>query len=245
MVANLNRNDLLKYKVKNRISFDESIFSYFHFDLNLVNSSQIILSSAFNNLKKKYILLENLNQKTFFKMQPSLGSIFIHNIFSFNFYSNTDSYKFYKCNNIYCKICPLSTDIKVLPLNKKLKFPIACSSDCSTSNFIQVIKCKKCRAFYIGQSYRTVRERLNEHIYNINNFIPFIKNISSTSIHFNLLNHSLNDFNFCILYKDIFDDDLRRHVEAKLIELFKNTLNLKVMNRETPSIYKNIYKIMV
>ena len=37
MVANLNRNDLLKYKVKNRISFDESIFSYFHFDLNLVN----------------------------------------------------------------------------------------------------------------------------------------------------------------------------------------------------------------
>ena len=211
------------------------------FDLNLTNSHKL-LSNAFDHLKNKYISLKNFNFKIFFKMQPNLGSIFIHNIFSFNFY--LENCKFFKCKDISCKICAKGANINSLKLNSKFKFPISCSSNCSSSHFIYIIKCKKCNAYYIGQSYRTVRERLNEHIYSINNFIPYIKNISSTSIHFNLLNHSLDDFTFYIMYKDIFDDDLRIHVESKL-HLFKNVLNLKVMNREIPSIYKNIYKIIV
>ena len=59
------------------------------------------------------------------------------------------------------------------------------NSSCSAKHFVFIISCLKCNCFYIGQSERTVKIRLKEHLSNIDNFKAFTKNVTAISNHFN------------------------------------------------------------
>ena len=71
--------------------------------------------------------------KNSLNMQPNIGAILIHNIFSFNF--NLKNLKFLNCNNINCNICIFSSKSNTIKLKDNIKIPISCSSNCSSSNF--------------------------------------------------------------------------------------------------------------
>ncbi len=243
MISNLDRNDLLKYKNRSYIVNNNEIISKFPFDLNTTYYTKII-NESFLNLSEKYKFLDFMKIKNSLNMQPNIGAILIHNIFSFNF--NLKNLKFLNCNNINCNICTFSSKSNTIKLKDNIKIPISCSSNCSSSNIIYIIKCKKCPStFYIGQSSRSVSERIKEHIRDIKYFIPYEKHCTNVSYHFNLLYHNLNDFTFYIFSKDLEDKKYRLHIESKLIYLFKNILNVNVLNTDFPCPHNNLIDILI
>ena len=95
--------------------------------------------------------------------------------------------------------------------------------DCSTKHCVYRINCKFCQAFYIGESKRTMRSRLSEHI------------TQETSQVFQHLrtHHSipmLDHIKWTIVHHNIFNTGTRRRVELSEINLKKPTINIQLMN---------------
>ena len=91
------------------------------------------------------------------------------------------------------------------------------SVDCSTSNIIYLLGCKKCPQQYIGESERMLRERFSEHKGYVNT-----RNMSkSTGAHFNLRGHCTSDMEITIIEK-IFSQDpqFRKQREKMYIQKF-------------------------
>ena len=239
-ISLLDRNSLLPYKEKKKLELGNSLFFNLFFDKNMLKCHEII-NNCFKSFKLNNKWLTDYKLNCFFKMQPSIGSMFVNKISSFNFNNHLCGYT--KCSNNDCKICVYSNPKKFLNLNN-FYLPLSTYSDCESKKIIYIILCKKCNNyFYIGESSRSVKERISEHINNIKKFIPYEKRVNSVSIHFNLLNHTLNDFSFIIYEKDL-EDTIRFNLEAQMIHLFLK-LNLNLINDVFPSIYNNIYKIQI
>lgn len=68
------------------------------------------------------------------------------------------------CNK-NCRVCPLLIRTgKMKSRNQKHKFTTKFNVNCQSSNLIYCIKCKCCKKEYVGQTKRTIKERINEHI---------------------------------------------------------------------------------
>ena len=80
--------------------------------------------------------------------------------------------------------------LNYLKLKTNYYLPSFDNSSCDSINVIYIICCKLSNAFYIGQTSRSVKKRINEHIYSINSFIPFHDKNTCVSIHFNLKPHN-------------------------------------------------------
>ena len=84
--------------------------------------------------------------------------------------------------------------------------------------------------YYIGESKRTVTDRISEHIRNIKRFkrniFDSLINMSSQSeiaLHFNETGHNyINDFKFIIFHSNVTNDKYRKSIETDLIQMFKN-----------------------
>jgi len=130
-----------------------------------------------------------------------------------------------------------------IPVFQNIFLPISSFSSCNTSEIIYFILCTKFKTFYIRKSKRTVKTRISELLYSIKKCVPFSKNFTSASTHFNLKEHSLRDFKFFILDSD------KEHLnildlEKKLIHLIKSK-EFNFLNWDYPSDYNNIYSINV
>ena len=242
IVTKIDRSSLLQYKKKTNFLTDNKFISCFKFDLNL-EKLYLKLGNSFDFFKKYYIYLQNYKLKIINSMQPNLSLLLIHNIFSFNFNLKKLSYK--KCLDLNCSICKFAACSNLIKYNRFIKIPITCNSSCESSHVIYIIRCKKCNYFYIGQTSRSIKERIKEHLYAINKFIPYFKNFHATSIHFNLKGHTINDFSFFVYSKNLTEDTKRCHIESKLIEIFQNILNLKLMNINIPNCFNNIGNILI
>ena len=90
-----------------------------------------------------------------------------------------------------------------------------------------MIECSKCLQRYIGETKRSLKERLSDHRGYINNKkIEYI-----TGHHFNLPGHDLSNLKITILEKQKTEDDLyRKERERYFINKF-NTFH-KGMNRQ-------------
>lgn len=105
-------------------------------------------------------------------------------------------------------------------------------SNCDSESTIYIIKCDICNCFYIGETGRKASIRLKG---NIKNFVPYEKRLTPVSIHFNLNNHSLNNFNLYLIKTDL-DDSTRFYLEKKLIHKFK-IYDIPILNIGFPSLY--------
>ena len=72
------------------------------------------------------------------------------------------------------------------------------NSSCSSKEVVYIIKCKKCPYFYIGQTSKTVKDRIYQHLNSIRSFKLFVKH-TPVSNHFNLIDHDISDFFFIYL----------------------------------------------
>ena len=227
MVSNLERINLIKYKEKKIFADPDYIFFKFPFDFNFLNCEKIILES-FNNIRSKYNFLENKSLKIVNYMQPNLGRLLVH-----NFPLNLENFKLYRyqiCSKFNCNICLFSDSNYFIKLKNSFFLPLCVNSNCTTKGFIYIIKCHICpNVYYIGESGRTVKERIAEHINSIKNFKPYYS-FKNVAYHFNLQGHNyLHHFTFFIFIKNCDDVFLRRMYEKQLIYIFKN-LDLNLLN---------------
>ena len=103
-----------------------------------------------------------------------------------------------RCGKANCPTCPYIQPGKTFKATATdFKLDYTTSMDCSTRNICYAITCSvaNCRQQYIGQSSRSLKERLGEHL----NYID--RNIEATGWHFNLPGHSKWDLKATVLEK--------------------------------------------
>ena len=77
-----------------------------------------------------------------------------------------------------------------IALKNNFFVPIMDKCDCNSSNIVYIIRCLKCEEFYIGQSSKSVKIRIGQHIRAIKNFKPFLNYTNEVGYHFNLSGHN-------------------------------------------------------
>ena len=111
-----------------------------------------------------------------------------------------------------------------------------CNSNCNSINSVYIIVCIKCKCFYVGETERTIRKRIIEHLSKIRSFLKYGINKNEVSLHFGNESHSVNrDFKFVIFKNDLLRE-ARKSIEADLINIFKR-VNANIINDYIPNIY--------
>lgn len=96
----------------------------------------------------------------------------------------------HRCNRRQCKVCNyIVVDCKFQSFHNKRIFKIKHSLYCRTTNVIYLVSCRLCGMQYVGQTGRALANRVNDHLSNIRTGRP-----TPISLHFNLQDHSINDF---------------------------------------------------
>lgn len=92
-----------------------------------------------------------------------------------------------KCFHPNCKTCPHITQTRTFFNTSKNKtFQIKHNANCLSKNLIYLIKCACCGLQYVGETGRTLRERISDHRSCVLNKKP-----TSISAHFNSPGHSI------------------------------------------------------
>ena len=127
-----------------------------------------------------------------------------------------------------CPACPFINEGKFIKLNKR-RWEIHGKLNCESKNIIYIIECKKqtCKARYIGETERKLKERLKDHKQYIKSIFP----TQATGEHFNEPGHSLSDMTITIIEKvKVNDINYRKEREKFHIKNF-NTY-YKGLNRQ-------------
>ena len=136
-----------------------------------------------------------------------------------------------KCGKL-CLACPFVKEGKFIQKQNK-NWEIYGKHTCETKNIIYLIECnkEKCKLRYIGETEKTLKERLSNHINKIRSIVP----TTATGEHFNEPGHSLSNLTITIIEK-VKNNELnyRREREKLYIKKF-NTLH-KGLNRDNSEI---------
>lgn len=229
IVANINRDSLIQYKDKSNQSDFSNTLLFNYFDLSFPNLSNIVTKSWRLGNADTYFRYNRL--KFIFLMQNN-----IQNTLIFNFNSCNQTFKQNKkCSDLNCKICNFLI-IDNFYIFNNFKLPIIDMSTCTSSHVIYIIICLKCHIFYIGETCRTARQRIYEHLNSIKLYKTFKIKETEVSKHFSAEDHDISEhFRFAILRNNIVDKFIRRDLEADLIHVFDtfkiNILNEKIQTR--------------
>jgi hypothetical protein len=145
------------------------------------------LSKGYNKLIRNDETFNKFKTVTAYKNSPNLKQILVHSKLEMN-----KTGYFRSCGQNNCKACKnqsIDTN-KFISTNRKNSFDITDNLTCSSSNLIYLITCNKCQKQYVGETGRTIRERLTDHRSAIK-----LKKKTPIGIHFNLPNHSQSNLN--------------------------------------------------
>ncbi len=85
--------------------------------------------------------------------------------------------------------CSFSLNYFKLKFNYKLTINLIDKSNCDSKSCVYIIKCKKCKHIYIGETNRSISCRIKEHLYSIGSCIPYSKH-TPVSSDFNFVYHN-------------------------------------------------------
>lgn len=98
------------------------------------------------------------------------------------------------CDTPGCKTCMFLPQSEMFQ-GKDTTYSIYRGGNCNTKNVVYLISCGKCnQPVYVGETGRSIKERVKEHIWDIRAFRD-----KPVSIHFNSSAHSENDIKFNII----------------------------------------------
>ena len=133
-----------------------------------------------------------------------------------------------RCGKSGCPACPYiqpGQTFKAEATNHTVD--LHTEADCNTCNLVYAISCgvARCRQQYIGQTSKSLKERLQQHLGYVN------RNVEATGRHFNLPGHDKSDLKITVVEK-IHDRDIwvREEVESMHIRkanTFYKGINLK------------------
>ena len=221
-IGNIEQHTLLPYKLVNDENLNASkLFIKHDISYDFLKNS---IYSLYNKLSSDRIYLKS-NLLIVNNIKNNLGNLLINNFILYK----PKKFSYINCNLNNCKICKFSLQFHFLK-NNKFILPIQTNSNCKSIGIIYIILCIKCNKYYIGESKRTVTDRISEHIRNIKRFkrniFDSLINMSSQSeiaLHFNETGHNyINDFKFIIFHSNVTNDKYRKSIETDLIQMFKN-----------------------
>ena len=128
-----------------------------------------------------------------------------------------------------CCICPYVHCTNFIKSSSSDDFllNVKSSYDCRTSNVIYLIECLKCKKQYVGQTSRSLKERIKEHL----GYIRNSKISEPTGSHFNLPGHDISMLQVSILEKCKLESKVYRETrEEFFIQKFQT--KFKGMNRK-------------
>jgi hypothetical protein len=67
-----------------------------------------------------------------------------------------------------CQVCCFVNQNSYIFLKKGFIIPIKNNCDCNSIGIIYIIRCSLCNVFYVGQTTRSEKERIKEHLTSIN-----------------------------------------------------------------------------
>ncbi|MCP4119430.1 MAG: GIY-YIG nuclease family protein [Desulfobacteraceae bacterium] len=120
------------------------------------------------------------------------------------------------CNTQTCNICPYihPTSTTQSSNNSTITISINCEATCDTKNVVYCITCSHCKIQYIGETGRTLRARISEHI----GYIRMNNNNTTTGQHFQQQNHNMK---VTILHVLKYEGETTRKIkEARCINSF-------------------------
>ena len=167
-------------------------------------------------------------------MSENIFSIFLHNKYNNrSFFKNTIS-----CNSLNCITCKFVNSNDYVSLKQHFFIQIQSRCNCESTHIVYIIKCKLCNHFYIGQSEKSARIRLKQHIRAIIKFKPYVHYTNEVGYHFNLKGHNyLRDFQFFIFKDKGKKKKERLSIENDIIHIF-NSFDTPIMNKIIPNVYK-------
>jgi hypothetical protein len=149
------------------------------------------LSQKYRDILNKSNLFHNTKFLLAYKNHKNLSKYLINSVIKIADDTETQKYFCKKCNNKKCKACNhIIEGFTFSCYNTKKTFNLKQNITCKSKNLIYLVTCRKCLKQYVGQTSRTLAERINNHL----SCIRKHKN-NPISLHFNMPDHSLNDFN--------------------------------------------------
>ena len=127
-----------------------------------------------------------------------------------------------------CPVCPFVNEGKFIKKTNK-NWEIYGKYNCETKNIIYIIECnkEKCKLRYIGETEKSLKDRIYNHITKIKSIIP----TTATGEHFNEPGHNLSNMTATIIEQVKYNDiNYRRERKKYFIKKF-NTLH-KGLNRQ-------------
>jgi len=141
-----------------------------------------------------------------------------------------------------CNICPFIDFNPYIKLNE-LWLPMLCNATCDSSNLVYIIQCIKCKVFYIGETSKSLRIRINQHLNCIKRFVPYFKLENELAVLFRTIGHNIpNDFRVCVFQDNLIETSQRRSVEMDLIFLFKSVFKFEILNSKIGN-FHNLKKL--
>ena len=120
-----------------------------------------------------------------------------------------------------CHACPYTKQIKEIK-TPSFTWKINKSVNCEDKNIIYLIQCNKCQEKYIGETERSMKERMGEH----KTYIRKKHLNHPTGEHFNRPGHSIDNITITILEKvKVNDTQYRKEREKYLIKKFDTYYN--------------------
>jgi len=104
------------------------------------------------------------------------------------------------CHSNRCKACNhIKTGSTFESTHNKRTFKIRGSINCKTRNLVYLVTCRKCHQQYVGETSRSLADRINDHLSAIR-----LRKPTPTGLHFNTAGHGIRDFQ--IMGIEHFDD---------------------------------------
>jgi tripartite motif-containing protein 2/3 len=105
---------------------------------------------------------------------------------------------FHTCNTLRCGACKIHASQTKFAYSTSLntQFKIQQSLTCASHNIVYLITCARCNLQYVGETSRTLRERLTDHRSNIKTKKP-----TPISVHFSTPMHSFQDLRIIAIEK--------------------------------------------
>jgi len=157
--------------------------------------------------KKNYLVLPFLSERQVFNIKRALFRTGLNDFLTVSFKSNSLSSilkpKHFNCVYNKCAFCSSSS-----------------GRLCLTKHCVYFIQCNLCSSFYIGETKRTMRTRLSEHV-NSNSSLVF----QHLAQHGSLPHISL--ISWKILHRAIMNTDLRRQIECREIRDRQPDINVQ------------------
>ncbi|XP_070182905.1 uncharacterized protein [Littorina saxatilis] len=132
------------------------------------------------------------------------------------------------CLKPKCKACPfLNTTTTTFNGPSGNSFTIRSSFTCQSTNVVYIITCSQCNKMYVGETYRTLAERLEEHVRAVR-----CQTDTPVGNHFNSNFHHLQHMSIAAVWQNHSDVVHRKFLETNLIMRLGTTKPLGLNIRE-------------